>query len=178
MKSTRRGFLRHASAAAAISVASSGALVGSSPSGPDAKSVQSGDQVPATLDLAERGQLALNGLAGTLDRENVPEFYFRVNLAPPTFIHDAISFAACGPKYWEAFVMARAMTGGDSFQDMEERYRRFLLSCIGDDGLFYCKVGAQRPGTRAVRRTMPNLRPGKNHSRLLRNMCSMGPRIG
>jgi hypothetical protein len=145
MKTTRRGFLRNASAAAAISIAPKVATAGDSGTGPGAASRDSGEQVPATLDLAERGQLALNGLAGTLDQGNVPEFYFKVTLVPPTFIHDAISFAACGPKYWEAFVMLRAMTGGDSFQDVEERYRRYMLSCIEEDGLFYCKIGAQRP---------------------------------
>ncbi len=142
MKTTRRGFFRDASAAAA-----SLALVASSvrASEIDTKSKNSSTEVPATLDLVERGNFALNGLIGTMDWGNVPEFYFRVKLAPPTFIHDAISFAACGPKYWEAVVMMRAMTASERFNDMEERYRKFMLSCIEEDGLFYCKIGPERP---------------------------------
>ncbi len=105
----------------------------------------SDSQIPDTLDLVEKGKLALNGLAGTLDWEKVPEFYFRVEMRPPKFIHDRISFAACGPKYWEAFVLLRAMTGSDRFMDLEERYRRYMLNCIAEDGLFYCKIGPERP---------------------------------
>jgi hypothetical protein len=93
----------------------------------------------------ERGNHALNGLIGTLDWETVPEFYFRTVLAPPTFVHDAISFAACGPKYWEALVMMRAMTDSQVHRDMQERYKQYMLSCIEEDGLFYCKIGPQRP---------------------------------
>src|SRR5579872_1263046 len=120
MRTTRRTFLGQASAAVSIPFAANGAVAGSSHTGATGTAEASQGRVPATLDLAERGQLALNGLAGTLDQGNVPEFYFKVKLVPPTFIHDAISFAACGPKYWEAFVMMRAMTGGDHFRDVEE----------------------------------------------------------
>lgn len=147
MKTTRRKFLRNTTVAAAgiplaARAASTRAVAatntGTNSAGADAP-------IPDTLDLVEKGKLALNGLAGTLDWGAVPEFYFRVELRPPKFIHDRISFAACGPKYWEAFVMLRAMTGSDQFQDLQERYRRYMLSCIQDDGLFYCKIGPERP---------------------------------
>ena len=108
-------------------------------------STNADNRVPDTLDLVKNGHDALNGLAGTLDWGRVPEFYFRVELRPPKFIHDKISFAACGPKYWEAMVMMRAMTGSDRFRDIQERYRQYLLSCIEEDGLFYCKIGPKRP---------------------------------
>lgn len=142
MKTTRRRFFRDASA-----VAVSLPLVANSlqASAVDTKPINPLTEVPATLDLVDRANLALNGLIGTMDWERVPEFYFKVKLAPPTFIHDAISFAACGPKYWEAVVMMRAMTGSERFNDMEERYRKYMLSCIGEDGLFYCKIGPERP---------------------------------
>jgi hypothetical protein len=101
--------------------------------------------VPKTLDLSELAQMALNGLAGTVDWEHGPEFYFRAKLSPPTLIHDVLSFAACGPKYWESFIMMRAMTGSNAFQDIQERYIKYLLSSIEEDGLFYCKIGSGRP---------------------------------
>jgi hypothetical protein len=101
--------------------------------------------VPDTLDLTARAELAINGLAGTLDWEHVPEFYFRVTLAPPTMVHDALSFCACGPKYFESFPMMRAMTGSDLYADIERRYRDYMLGSIEDDGLFYAKIGPERP---------------------------------
>jgi len=145
MKTTRRKFLRNASVAAVGIPLASGVVAAARPSNSCADAPNSPAEVPATLDLVERGKFALNGLIGTMDWENAPEFYFKVKLVPPTFIHDAISFAACGPKYWEALVMARAMSGSDLHTDMEERYRQFMLSCIEADGLFYCKIGPHRP---------------------------------
>ena len=41
--------------------------------------------------------------------------------------------------------MLRAMTGSERFADIQERYRQYLLSRIEEDGLFYCKIGPQRP---------------------------------
>jgi hypothetical protein len=41
--------------------------------------------------------------------------------------------------------MLRAMTGSAKFTVIQERYREYLLSCIEEDGLFYCKIGPQRP---------------------------------
>jgi hypothetical protein len=153
MKTTRRKFLRNMSAAAAGMPLAAKALHGKAGvppvSGESAIDMPAGrmpdSQIPDTLDLVEKGKLALNGLAGTLDWGAVPEFYFRVEMRPPKFIHDRISFAACGPKYWEAFVMLRAMTGSDAFQELQDYYRRYMLSCIAEDGLFYCKIGLERP---------------------------------
>jgi hypothetical protein len=101
--------------------------------------------IPDTLELADHARLALNGLGGTLDWENVPEFYFRITLEPPELKHDAISFAACGPKFWEAFPMMRLMSGSDLYADLEKRHTEYMVSCIEDDGLFYCKIGPERP---------------------------------
>jgi hypothetical protein len=142
MKTTRRKFLRNTTAMAAgipLAAKAAGAAVTMPASAP------AETQIPDTLDLVEKGKLALNGLGGTLDWGTLPEFYFRVEMRPPNFIHDKISFAACGPKYWEAFVLLRAMTGSDQFLDLQERYRQYMLRCIQDDGLFYCTIGPERP---------------------------------
>jgi len=101
--------------------------------------------VPDTLDLAGRAELAINGLAGTLDWEHGPEFYFRVTLAPPTMVHDGISFCACGPKYFESFPMMRLMTGGNLYNDIERQYRDYMIRSIAKDGFFYAKIGPDRP---------------------------------
>jgi hypothetical protein len=102
-------------------------------------------EIPDTLELGDQAKLALNGLGGTLDWGPVPEFYFRITLEPPELKHDAISFAACGPKFCEAFPMMRVMSGSDLYADLEKRHTEYLLSCIADDGLFYCKIGPERP---------------------------------
>ena len=145
MKTTRRRFIHSATAAAAVPFASGAAAGRIRVGNENNPAVGPDSRVPDTLDLVQNGNDALNGLAGTLDWGRVPEFYFRVELRPPKFIHDRHSFAACGPKYGEAFVMLRAMTGSDRFTDIQERYRQYLLDCIEEDGLFYCKIGPQRP---------------------------------
>jgi hypothetical protein len=145
MKTTRRRFIQSATAAAAVPFASGAAAGRISVGIESCNAVESATHVPDTLDLVQNGNDALNGLAGTLDWGKVPEFYFRVELRPPRFIHDRHSFAACGPKYGEAFVMLRTMTGSDRFLDIQDRYRQYLLSCIEEDGLFYCKISPQRP---------------------------------
>ncbi|MBZ5565269.1 MAG: hypothetical protein LAP13_22970 [Acidobacteriia bacterium] len=104
--------------------------------------------VPDTLDLTERARLGLNGLTGTLDWGEIPEFYFRVTLAPPQMGHDSLSHCACGPKYFEAFPMLRAMTGSDLNADVEARYNQYMLSSLGEDGLFYTRITAKRPWDR------------------------------
>ncbi len=100
---------------------------------------------PDTLDLADRARLALNGLTGTLDWGEIPEFYFRVTLSPPQMVHDSLSHCACGPKYFEAFPMLRAMTGSDQNADIEARYNQYMLSSLGEDGLFYTRITPKRP---------------------------------
>jgi hypothetical protein len=60
-------------------------------------------------------------------------------------VHDALSFCARGPKYFESFPMMRAMTGSDLYTDIERRYRDYMLRSIGGDGLFYAKIGPERP---------------------------------
>ena len=56
--------------------------------------------VPDTLDLAERAELALNGLSGTLDPEGDHQMYFFVfcNTNPPWMEHGG-SDSPCMPKY-------------------------------------------------------------------------------
>ena len=148
MKSSRRNFLRSTSAAAlalpVTGIASFATEDTATPTVQPERHARPG-WVPDTLDLVDRANLALNGLAGTLDWERVPEFYFRVTLSPPEFIHDAISFCACGPKYWESFPMLRVMTGSNRFQDVQDRYAKYLLGSIEEDGLFYAKIGPARP---------------------------------
>jgi hypothetical protein len=150
MTATRRDFLRNASTTLAGTLAVSNEIlqngfgvvagVGASRAGRVYNA-----EVPDTLDLADQAKLALNGLGGTLDWEHGPEFYFRIILEPPELKHDAISFAACGPKFWEAFPMMRLMSGSDLYADLEKRHSEYLVSCIQDDGLFYCKIGPERP---------------------------------
>ena len=101
--------------------------------------------VPATLDLTERAELAINALTGTVDPKNHCEFLFGAMLCPPSVRHDAYSFAACGPKYIESWTMMRLMSGSDLNKDIEECSIDYMMSVIGEDGLFYNIIGPERP---------------------------------
>ena len=81
------------------------------------------DEVPDTLDLAERAALALNGLAGILDPQANYEFWWYVNYArcPPVMRKDSRSFSACGPKLLESFPMMRLMSCSTRFEMEEQR---------------------------------------------------------
>jgi hypothetical protein len=105
-------------------------------------------QVPDTLDLAVRADAAMNGLAGTVDEEHHYEFLFRFDFNPPDMSHDAFSFAACGPKYLESFVMMDLMTPADDSEEQRAAQGAwdYILSCLDEeDGLFYSKIGPDRP---------------------------------
>ncbi len=45
--------------------------------------------------------------------------------------------------------MTRAMTGSDLHEDVQRRYISYLVSCIDKDGLFYSRVGPERPWDKA-----------------------------
>ncbi len=98
---------------------------------------------PETLTLTHNARWALNGLLGTMDDRG--EFMFRCSLVPPSISYDAFSFSACGPKYLESLAMMSVMTGVDLNHGKPRKAIDYLVSCLGEDGLFYCKIGPERP---------------------------------
>jgi hypothetical protein len=126
------------------------------------------EQVPETLDLARSARFALNALTGTTDQRG--EFMFRCSIAPPSVAHDAYSFSACGPKYIESMAMTSLMTG----QSLDESRARvavnYLISCLGEDGLFYCRIGPDRPWDTSSPEDWANM---YGQGRMLRAMLAM-----
>ena len=84
-------------------------------------------EVPDTLDLAERGELALHALAGGLDHGD----NYRV------LGGGECGAVTLGAKFLEAFTAVRLMSGSDYALDVEEGLLKALVSFIGDDGLLY-----------------------------------------
>ena len=101
--------------------------------------------VPDTLDLADRAELAINGLGGTTDPDLAYLHYFNQRFAcqPPYMVHHGAD-TTCTPKYVESFPMMRVMCGSERYLDLETAQRAALLSCI-DDGLYWNRFDSARP---------------------------------
>ena len=102
-------------------------------------------QVPDTLDLAARAELALSGLCGTVDPDNDYLMYFEVftNTRPPFMLHSGCD-TECAPKYMDAILKMRAMCGSDKFADIEDGMLKALTGYF-EDGLYYDKYTTKRP---------------------------------
>lgn len=102
--------------------------------------------VPDTLDLSERAEMALNGLAGTLDPKSGYEIYLRANFGvnPPYMYHETTGLPTNNPKYAESFPMMRVMSGSDKFNDIQNGMMKSMLSFIAADGLYYAPASKAR----------------------------------
>jgi len=96
-----------------------------------------GDLVPDTLDIAERVELAVNGVSATTDPDADHEIYFWINFfhEPPVMSHKWDDW--CQPKFMEALPLLRAACGSSLNDDVDESWKLMLLKSIGPDGLFY-----------------------------------------
>lgn len=95
--------------------------------------------IPDTLDLAERAELALNGLGGTIHPEIHYEPYAYIFYAhkTPVMRHDGCALT-CAPKYAESFPLLRIMCGSDLYAEREVGLMRELAFAISsEDGLYY-----------------------------------------
>jgi hypothetical protein len=92
--------------------------------------------VPDTLDLAERAELAINGLTGPTDPKADYEVYWQANFFrdPPMMFHDVDDVQ---PKFMEALPLLRIITGSDHNNHVDEAWMQSLLRCIGPDGAIY-----------------------------------------
>lgn len=101
--------------------------------------------VPDTLDLAERAELAINGIGGTIDPAMHYTQFFLVRYAskPPYMQHHGAD-TTCDPKYTESFPMMRLMCGSDRYLDIEAAQLAEMLSRI-KDGLYWNLVDQARP---------------------------------
>ena len=105
------------------------------------------DTVPDTLDLVERGELALHGMCNTVDPDNEALMFFEVHFChrPPMMRHRGGDWD-CTPKFAEAIPQMRVMCGSDKYTEIEAQMLDYLVSSISpDDGLLYIIYDPKRP---------------------------------
>jgi len=103
--------------------------------------------VPDTLDLAERAELALRGIAGVVDPNDDYMMWFNIHWGnnPPYMAHHYCDID-CAPKLWDAMAQLRAACGSEEFLDVEEGMGKTLMSFLDkDDGLYYAMYNPKRP---------------------------------
>jgi hypothetical protein len=95
------------------------------------------DLVPDTFDLAERIELAVNGVTGPTDPAADCEIYFWANFfhQPPVLTHDWND--CCQPKFMEALPLLRIASGSLLNHHVDEVWKEVILRSIGPDGLYY-----------------------------------------
>ena len=96
--------------------------------------------VPDTLDLAERGRIAINGLTGAVNPDHNYDQYFLSRLAndPPYMVNMHIGDVICTAKWDESLPMMRVMSGSDQNLDIEEKMMNAMVSALDpEDGLHY-----------------------------------------
>ena len=94
--------------------------------------------VPATLDLAERARLALNGLTSMTNPNIDYEQYFTIThmSRPPAMDHNASDMHGQG-KFMEVTPLMRVMSGSKQNMHVEKAWMEVLLKMQGPDGLVY-----------------------------------------
>ena len=103
--------------------------------------------VPDTLDLADRGRLAINGMLGSLDLDCGFEPYFLTffDVQPVYMIHWSSMVSGVFPKYVEAMPLLRLMSGSDQDRDIEKGMLASIVANMGEDGLIYDRATPNRP---------------------------------
>lgn len=99
--------------------------------------------VPDTLDIQERAALGINALTELTDPEADYEIYFDVlfGSVPPVMVHDEAD--NCQPKFEEALVLCRLISGNRQNMHVEEKWLETLFKMQGSDGLLYWPVGGR-----------------------------------
>ena len=101
--------------------------------------------VPDTLDLAQRAELAINGIGGTIDPESHHEMFFKVQYACKTpYMEHHAADTTCDPKYSESFPLMRIMCGSEEYAGVEDAQMIEMLSRM-DGGLYWNRVDPTRP---------------------------------
>lgn len=95
------------------------------------------DKIPATYDIAERAELAINALTGSTNPLADYELYWLVHFYrnPVVMNHDLNDW--CGLKFMEALPLMRIVTGSKHMPDVDKTWQDVVLKSIGTDGLYY-----------------------------------------
>ncbi len=123
---------------------------------------------PDTLDLSQRARMALNALTGTVDERG--EIMVLSCIAPPSITINNISYSACGPKYMESLALMSLMTGINLKTSAARKQIDYMLASIGEDGLFYARIGPDRPWDNSSPEDYANI---YGQGRMLRAMMAM-----
>lgn len=91
---------------------------------------------PATLDLAERARLALNGMTEPTDEETDYRIYWKVSFRfnPPVMYHD-LADTGIVAEMMSAVPRMRVMSGSEQNQHVEQRWKEVLLHMISPDNM-------------------------------------------
>ncbi len=119
--------------------------------------------IPATLDLADRAELAINALTSCVDPEYDYEAYETgIFYSPsvmkqigkamdlegdeekfilaPLLMHTYHGYNGVHPKYMESMAMLRMVGGSQTNLHVEQRMVEVLLQMMGNDGLYYMAI--------------------------------------
>jgi hypothetical protein len=104
------------------------------------------DQVPDTLDIAERALLGINCLTGITDPLADREIFWFADFHrnPPVMVHDFSDWCQNVEGMMESLTLLRALTGSDLNSNVDKIWMETLLKSIGPDGLVYVPLG-ERP---------------------------------
>jgi hypothetical protein len=107
---------------------------------------------PDTLDLADHGRLAINGVLGSCDPDRGYENYFLTffDVHPAYMIHFGSQVSGVLPKYVEALPLLRSMTGSRQDSDIEDAMLDSIDDNIADDGMIYDRASPERPWNTGV----------------------------
>ena len=113
--------------------------------------------MPATLDLAERAELALRAMVGLADPAAEHEVFWWAHLyaQPPRMSHNGDYFILA--EFMEAVPLLRTMTGNRDGEEVDRAWAALVLKSIGPDGLLYVSNEGRpwEPGAGVVRRGNP-----------------------
>ena len=146
---SRRQFLKKSAVAgtAMLGVASGG-FPGNSAAPPK----PGAEEVPDTLDLAERGRISINGVLGSVDPAVGYEPYFLTffDVHPAYMIHWSSMVSGVLPKYLEALPLLRLMSGSGEGREIEKGLLDSVIANTSEDGLIYDRAIPSRPWNAGV----------------------------
>ena len=93
-------------------------------------------EVPATLDLADRAALTINGMTGPTDPDLDYRVYWQVSFRHnPAVMYHEFADLAIQAKFMEGVPLMRTMCGSDQGEEAEQAWKQVLLWMIAPGGL-------------------------------------------
>ncbi|MCF6470582.1 hypothetical protein FAF44_19580 [Nonomuraea sp. MG754425] len=103
-------------------------------------------EIPDTVLLEERAELAMNAVAGLPDADmsGIPYFSADLLARPAVLRHGDWDWGSSHGRLLDACLLARQMTGQDTWREVEEGFRTRLAGFFGADGLSYRHARPER----------------------------------